>query len=267
MKTLLQGAELRVMLWIFFIVSFLWDLEIRRLIGAAQRQGFDVRFVDAIPGDALGVNAGMTVHRDKLIYIKTGPTMTRAKLAAVLRHELEHVDGALFAWAPKWLRCGGTWGTLAGLVSLSFETVAGSTLHCTVTVPSSYDLTGYSDTDIVWTAIGEITDLGSGYGRQYNVVSHAPISSAQVTQKKGGYTLPPVDITMAWDQSDSGQDLCRAASLDNSILTMKLTKQGGDKRYFTAQVSRFVENFGTVDNVVVGMLTLLPQRNYVSDPA
>jgi len=262
----LRNAQLYVMLWLFALASLLWSLEIRRLVGVAHRAGWTVRFVASFPGDTLDEAAGMAIHRDQLILLRTAG-MTRRKLASVLRHELEHAAGAAFARAPRWLRCLGSWGTAAGLVSLAFETVAGSTLHCSTTAPVTYDITGYSDTDITWTALGEITDLGQGYGRTYNIVTHAPIDTAQVIEKKGGYKLGTVELLMAWDQSDAGQDLLRTASADNSILTFKLTKQGGDIRYFTAQVSKFVENFGTVDNVVVGAVTLLLQKNVVHSPA
>jgi hypothetical protein len=149
---------------------------------------------------------------------------------------------------------------------MSFETVAGSVLAVSASAPATYDLAGYGASAMVYTAVGEITDLGGGYGRQYNTVSHAPISSAQVTQKKGGYTLPEISLTMAWDESDAGQDILRTAALDNSIVTIQITKQSGDIRYFTAQVSKFAEQFGTVDNVVQGMVSLLPQKNIVKNP-
>lgn len=262
----LRNAELRVLLFMTLLVSLLWALEVRRLVSTAKRIGWTVRFVPSFAGDVLGEAAGMAIHRDKIILVRT-TGMTQRMVAEALRHELEHAGGTAYARATRWLRCGGTWGTAAGLISLGFETVAGSTLSCTVTAPVTYDLAGYSDTDIVWTEIGEITDLGQGYGREYNIVSHAPIASSQVVKKKGGYNLPQVELALAWDQSDAGQDLLRTARNDNSILTFKLTKQGGDKRYFTAQVSKFVENFGTVDNVVVGMVTLLFQKDIVSDPA
>jgi hypothetical protein len=41
---------------------------------------------------------------------------------------------------------------------------------------------------------------------------------------------------MAWDMNDAGQDLLRAAALDDSVLSIKIVKQGGDVRYFAAQV-------------------------------
>lgn len=150
---------------------------------------------------------------------------------------------------------------------MSYETVAGATLACSVTAPSpDTTIAGFS-TAIVYTAIGEITDLPGAAGRSYAVVEHAPIGTRKKNRKKGSYSLDDITVVMAWDQSDAGQDLCRAAALDDSVLTFKLTKQGGDIRYFTAQVSAFIENMGTVDNVVQGQMTLLRQTDTVTDPA
>lgn len=148
---------------------------------------------------------------------------------------------------------------------MAFETVAGSTLAVSVAAPATYDTAGYGA--LTFTTVGEITDLGSGLGRDYNTVNHSPIATRQVIEKKGSYKLGTLDVTMAWDMSDAGQDLCRAAALDDSILSIKIVKQGGDIRYFTAQVAKFVENFGTVDNVVQGMMSLLRQKDIVYNPA
>lgn len=150
---------------------------------------------------------------------------------------------------------------------MSYETVAGATLACSVTPPSpNTTAAGYS-TAIVYTNIGEITDLPGAVGRKYNPVEHAPISSRMRSRKKGSYSLEDIVVVLAWDQNDAGQDLCRTAANDDSVLTFKLTKQGGDIRYFTAQVSEFIEKMGTVDNVVQGQITLLRQTDTVSDPA
>jgi hypothetical protein len=115
--------------------------------------------------------------------------------------------------------------------------------------------------------VGEITDLGSGLGRDYNTTTHSPIATRQVIEKKGSYKLGELALVMAWDMNDAGQDLLRAAALDDSVLSVKIVKQGGDVRYFTAQVKEFVENFGTVDNVVQGKCTLLRQKDIVYNPA
>lgn len=148
---------------------------------------------------------------------------------------------------------------------LNFETVAGSTISVATAAPATYDAAGYGA--LSYTEVGEITDLGNGLGRTYNTSTHSPIKTRQVIEKKGSYRLGTLELMMAWDQSDAGQDLCRAASLDDSILSVKITKQGGDIRYFTAQVSEFTENFGTVDNVNQGKMTLLRQKDVVYSPA
>jgi len=150
---------------------------------------------------------------------------------------------------------------------MSYETTAGSTLACSITPPSPNTTPAGFSTAIVYTDIGEITDLPGAAGRKYNTVEHAPITSRRRQRKKGSYSLEDIVVVMAWDQNDAGQDLCRTAALDDSVLTFKLTKQGGDIRYFTAQVSEFLEKMGTVDNVVQGQMTLLRQTDTVSDPA
>jgi hypothetical protein len=149
---------------------------------------------------------------------------------------------------------------------LSFETVAGSVLSVSTGVPATYDSAGYAA--LSWTAVGEITNIDGELGRQYNVVEHSPIATSQTIQKKGGYKLGSIDLVVAWDQADAGQDLCRTAADDpDDVLSVRIVKQSGAIRYFTAQVSKFTEKFGTSDSVNQGMVTLLRQRDVVMNPA
>jgi hypothetical protein len=140
-------------------------------------------------------------------------------------------------------------------------TVAGTSISVSTALPTEYTADGYQA--LTYTDIGELSDVGTGYGRAYRIVSHARVSSGQTLRKKGGYEFPPVDLTMAWDESDAGQEILMAASLDYSILSFRITKQNGERRYFTAQVSKMVENFGTVDDIVAGAATLLRQTDIV----
>lgn len=156
---------------------------------------------------------------------------------------------------------------LAGGAFLTVETVAGATLSCTTSVPATYDQPGYTASSMIYTLIGEITDLPGAPRREYAESEHAPIASRQRTRKKASYNLANMVINMGWDDADAGQDLCRTAADDDSVLTFKLVKQSGAARYWTAQVKGLIENMGTIDNVVQGQLTLLPQTNTISDPA
>jgi hypothetical protein len=145
---------------------------------------------------------------------------------------------------------------------MAFKTVAQTTLHVSAAEPATNDATGFAA--LTWTAVGELTDIGSVKGRTYNVSTHAPVGSAQQTQKKGSYTLPNADFTCAWDEDDAGQIIIEAGSKTNDIYSFKLTKQDGSIRYFTAQIMSFVENSGTVDDVVNGAFTLLRQTDTIT---
>jgi hypothetical protein len=145
---------------------------------------------------------------------------------------------------------------------MTFQTVAETTLHVSAAAPATYDAAGFAA--LTWTAVGELTDIGSVKGRSYNVSTHAPVGSAQQTQKKGSYTLPNADFSCAWDEDDAGQIIIDTGSKTNDTYSFKLTKQDGSIRYFTAPIMSFVENNGTVDDVVNGAFTLLRQTDSVS---
>ncbi|MES2685487.1 MAG: hypothetical protein V4706_01630 [Pseudomonadota bacterium] len=145
---------------------------------------------------------------------------------------------------------------------MTTETVATATLDICAALPATYDAPAYAA--LSWTAIGELTDIGSVKGRQYNTATHAPISSAQQTEKKASYKLGKADMTVGWDDNDAGQLLVRAAAdHPTAVNSFRLTKQNGKIRYFTAQVTDCMENLGTVDNVVQGKFSLLRQTNTI----
>jgi hypothetical protein len=144
---------------------------------------------------------------------------------------------------------------------MSHQTVAGSEIYICSALPA--DQLPATFAALAWVKIGEITDMGSVIGRAYNTSSHSPIDSAQVVEKKGSYRLEPAEFQCAWDDDDAGQNDVEDASKTNDVVSFKVKKQDGAIRYFTAQVSKFVENMGTVDNVVTGAFTLLRQTDTV----
>lgn len=145
---------------------------------------------------------------------------------------------------------------------MSHETVANSAIYVSAALPA--DTTSAADfAALAWTKVGEVTDMGSVVGREYNTSTHSPIDSAQVIEKKGSYRLPQAEFSCAWDDADAGQDIIETGSKNNNSYSFKVVKQSGAIRYFTAQVSKFVENMGTVDNVVTGAFSLLRQTDTV----
>lgn len=146
---------------------------------------------------------------------------------------------------------------------MTTETVALAALWVSAALPATNDAAGFAA--LSWTKVGELTDIGSVKGRSYNTSKHAPVDTAQQTEKKASYTLPKSDMTVGWDDADAGQILIEAAANSNTaVYSFKLVKQSGKIRYFTSQVMEFVENLGTVDNVVQGKFSLLRQTDTIS---
>lgn len=145
---------------------------------------------------------------------------------------------------------------------MSFKTVASTAVYISVTAPATQTAAGFAA--LTWTKVGELTDVGSVLGREYNTATHAPVDSAQQTKIKASYTLPDAAFTCGWDEADAGQIIILAASSSNAIYSFKMVKQDLSIRYFTAQVMKFLENSGTVDNVVQGQFTLLRQTDTIT---
>ncbi len=148
---------------------------------------------------------------------------------------------------------------------MSTHTVAGSRIFVSAALPATQDAAGFEA--LTWVEIGEVTDIGSVLGRAYNTATHAPIGSPKQTQIKASYTLANAEFVCGWDEEDAGQELVSAASNSNDVYAFKVEKQDGTVRYFTAQVMQFVENNGTVDNVVQGAFTLLRQTDTIKAAA
>lgn len=144
---------------------------------------------------------------------------------------------------------------------MSFDTVASTKIYISPDAPATLDKVGFEA--LIWTLIGEVTDVPSVVGREYNTSTHSPVTNPQVTEKKGSYKLPNAEIQCAWDEDDAGQKLVQADADTYNTPSFKLVKQNGAIRYFTAQVGKFVENNGTVDNVVTGAITLLRQTDSI----
>jgi putative heme degradation protein len=145
---------------------------------------------------------------------------------------------------------------------MSTFTVAGSKIFVSATLPATMDSAGYAA--LTWSEVGELTDIGSVLGRAYNTATHAPIGKQQQTQKKASYTLSNADFMCGWDEQDAGQIIINAGASSYDIYAFKLLKQDGTIRYFTAQVMQYVENNGTVDNIVQGAFTLLRQTDSIT---
>lgn len=103
--------------------------QIRRAVEEIRRRGWTVEFVpfceDAETPGFRGQLCGVTVHARKAVKVRTRG-LSRAAIAAILEHELEHVAGAERGTdRPEFgLRCGGTCGALGFMVAEHIKLLA-----------------------------------------------------------------------------------------------------------------------------------------------
>lgn len=140
-----------------------------------------------------------------------------------------------------------------------FETVAGTKLFVCASRPATNTVAAFAA--LAWVEVGDITNVGSVKGREYDTSTLSTVGNARNREKKGNYKLPNAEMECAWVEEDAGQIIIEAAANDNSIPSFKVVKQGGGVRYFTAQVSKFIENLGTSNDTVKGAFTLLRQTD------
>jgi hypothetical protein len=136
---------------------------------------------------------------------------------------------------------------------MTAKTSAGSTLAISATAPATFNAAGYAA--LTPTVIGEITDLGE-FGRVYNIVTHNPLDTRATVKRKGSYNEGTMELKLALDGDDAGQDLLDAASTSDNDHYFELTLQDGEIFYFAAQVSSFKVGVGSVDTITNASVTL-----------
>lgn len=138
---------------------------------------------------------------------------------------------------------------------MTVRSSAGTTLAVSATNPETFDQAGYESTDIVFTTVGEITDLGE-FGREYALVTHNPVATRGTQKFKGSFNQGTMNMALGLDTDDAGQIILKAASLSDNDYSFKVTTQNGDVYYFQAKVMSFKVGIGTVDQITAATVTL-----------
>lgn len=135
------------------------------------------------------------------------------------------------------------------------HTAAGTVISISASQPATYDAAGYQSTDIVWSAIGEITDGGT-HGRKYAEVTHKPIGSRGVQKFKGSFDEGQKTLQMGLDLDDAGQTLALAALASDNEYSFQVAYPNGDIDFFQARVMSFEKQTSNVDSIVSATMML-----------
>lgn len=138
---------------------------------------------------------------------------------------------------------------------MAVQTAAGTTLSISATTPETFDSAGYQSTDLVWSVIGEVTDMGS-HGKTFAEITHKPIGSRGTQKFKGSFDVGTKAVQMALDMDDAGQDIARTAADSDADYSFKMTYPNGDIDYFQAKVMSFTKSVTGVDTIVSATMNL-----------
>jgi hypothetical protein len=127
------------------------------------------------------------------------------------------------------------------------QTVAGSSLKISASLPATYDSAGFSA--LTYTSVAEVTDIGS-LGKEYTLVTHNPVGDRKTYKFKGSYNNGALALKLAKAITDPGQILLTSANDSDASFSFLITTQDGRKMYFTGKVLSYVTNIGTVNNIL-----------------
>lgn len=133
------------------------------------------------------------------------------------------------------------------------HTSAGTTMSVSAANPATFDAAGYAA--LAWTSIGEITDPGE-FGRKFAVIKHNPVGSRGTRKFKGSFDEGQMNVKMALDNGDAGQQLLKTARDSDNDYSFKVVLPGGDTYYFQAKVTEFQIGGLTVDAVTAATVGL-----------
>lgn len=136
---------------------------------------------------------------------------------------------------------------------MAVRTSAGTTIKLSAGTPATFNAAGYAA--LIWTTIGEVTDLGE-FGREFNLVTHNPLGSRGTVKKKGSFNEGSITLQLGLDTDDAGQILAKTAHLSDNDYSFEIATQNGDKYYFQAQVMSFKVGVGGVDQITAATIML-----------
>ena len=144
---------------------------------------------------------------------------------------------------------------------MAYQTGAGAAFLVSATAPATFDSTGYGAlTGIV---VGEVTNIGDFFGREYAEVTHNPLADRATKYLKGSYNNGTISPTMALDPDDAGQVIMTTALTADTPIAVGVRLQDGTEYWCMALVMSFMPNVGGVDDVVTAASTMRAVRDWV----
>ena len=144
----------------------------------------------------------------------------------------------------------------------------GTQLEVSTDVPATFDTLGYEA--LTLTTVGEVVDIGE-IGADYADITSFVLARRAVNHYKGSRDWGETPITVENEKDDAGQVILKdhhnGAKIDDQV-SFAVTRQNGDKLYFTALVYTFKDQSIAQDSMYRASVTIrIVDESVVEAPA
>jgi len=147
---------------------------------------------------------------------------------------------------------------------MGLQTSAGSTLHVSETLPATNDVAGFTAGSVVYTKVGNVSDLGN-IKQGFTGVEFPNVGTRLTETLKGIKTAVQFPMQIGRDIADAGLVILQAAFESDNNYTFKITRQDGTIHYFIARVLDLEEVFGDGNQVSSYGITFAMNSKPVDD--
>ena len=136
----------------------------------------------------------------------------------------------------------------------NIQTTTGTIIAISLSLPATYDPSGYGATSMTYTAIGHVEDVGE-HGGTAQVTEFTPVDSGVVQKIKGSINYGALNLMIGQVSSDGGQDVIDAAFASKNRCSVKIAypvrtgESTGEIHYLDVLVTKRVWQDGAANNV------------------
>lgn len=129
-------------------------------------------------------------------------------------------------------------------------------------VPATLDAAGYAAVGVVYSTIGEVTDIPA-FGPEHDVVTHTPLATGTTAKYHGAKNNGSITIPMGLASTDAGQTALKAALVSKARHAFRITYADGKIDYFSGKVFSFTRG-ASIGEVVTAEVMVEIETDIVS---
>lgn len=130
-------------------------------------------------------------------------------------------------------------------------------------IPATDDVAGYTAVGVVFTTIGEVTEIPE-FGPAHEVVTHVPLATGITAKYHGAKNNGSLTVPMALDIDDAGQTLAKTALANKARHSFRVTYADGSIDFFQGKVMSFTRG-ASIGAVVTASVMIEIETDIVED--